>query len=51
MCFDDFDWEDMMSMAGALAEEIALEQKRSVQDEEVFNLDKENEEYESGKNL
>lgn len=51
MCFDDFDYEDMMAMAGALAEEIADEQKKRGQDEEVFDLDKENELYEKGEKL
>lgn len=54
MCdFDDFDfgWEDM-AIAGSLAEEMTNEkQRQSDYDQEMFDLDRENEEYESGKNL
>lgn len=53
MCeFDDFnfDWEDMAS-AGALAEEIAEEQKGRAQEEDVFDLDKENAELEDENNF
>ncbi len=47
MYFDDFDWEDM-AITGALAEELSNEKKRrSDYDQELFDLDKENEELEN----
>ena len=48
MCFDDFGWEEM-GMAGSLAEEMAGEKR--LQDEELFDLDRENLEYERGDKL
>lgn len=48
MCFDDFGWEEI-GMAGALAEEMSGEKR--LQDEELFDLDRENLEYERGDKL
>ncbi|MBN1903694.1 MAG: hypothetical protein JW927_01215 [Deltaproteobacteria bacterium] len=45
MCdFDDCDWQDM-AMAGTLSEEMADEEKKQGQEEDVFDLDKENLEF------
>ena len=51
MCFDDFGWEEM-GMAGSLAEEMTEEERARFRGEqEIFDLDKENEEYERGDKL
>ena len=48
MCFDDFGWEEI-GMAGSLAEEMS--DGKRLQDEELFDLDRENLEYERGDKL
>ena len=44
---DGFGWEEM-AVAGSLAEEMTDEKKSYIQDDEFFDLDKENLQFERG---